>query len=162
MLRPPSEFPALPRSTRVQANFDNSLQETANYFGARVEASDHREYGEAIIKVEVQPESAPKHLNKLFEGIPIESPVSSTFSSASSKSCWLTSFLVSKGLDVSLWSTTLPPRRFHHHRNYRIRSFRCYRSQREANLRYPIPPWGYAFIERKGCIEEIHLEHLRL
>ncbi|GAA5834021.1 hypothetical protein JCM5353_008612 [Sporobolomyces roseus] len=51
------------------------LQETANYFGARVEASDHREYGEAIIKVEVQPESAPKHLNKLFEGIPIESPV---------------------------------------------------------------------------------------
>ncbi|GAA6027867.1 hypothetical protein JCM8097_001756 [Rhodosporidiobolus ruineniae] len=51
------------------------LQETANHFGARVEASDHREYGEAIIKVLVQPEGAPAHLNRLFEGIPAESPV---------------------------------------------------------------------------------------
>ncbi|GAA6008552.1 hypothetical protein JCM10207_007156 [Rhodosporidiobolus poonsookiae] len=51
------------------------LQETANHFGARVEASDHREYGEAIIKVLVQPPSAPAHLNRLFEGLPEESPV---------------------------------------------------------------------------------------
>ncbi|BGP14793.1 hypothetical protein JCM10213_001840 [Rhodosporidiobolus nylandii] len=51
------------------------LQETANHFGARVEASDHREYGEAIIKVLAQPASAPAHLNRLFEGIPAESPV---------------------------------------------------------------------------------------
>ncbi|BGO96963.1 GMP synthase (glutamine-hydrolyzing) [Rhodotorula toruloides] len=49
--------------------------ETANHFGARVEASDHREYGEAIIKVLVQPPEAPAHLNKLFEGLPAESPV---------------------------------------------------------------------------------------
>ncbi|GAA5835788.1 hypothetical protein JCM11251_007426 [Rhodosporidiobolus azoricus] len=51
------------------------LQETANYFGARVEASDHREYGEAIVKVLVQPPTAPAHLNRLFEGLPEESPV---------------------------------------------------------------------------------------
>lgn len=51
------------------------VQETANYFGARVEASDHREYGEAIIKVLSQPADAPSHLNKLFEGLPEESPV---------------------------------------------------------------------------------------
>lgn len=50
-------------------------QETANHFGARVEASDHREYGEAIIQVLQQPAEAPAHLNKLFEGIPVESPV---------------------------------------------------------------------------------------
>ncbi|GAA5961344.1 hypothetical protein JCM21900_004490 [Sporobolomyces salmonicolor] len=55
--------------------FDAGVPETANFFGARVEASDHREYGEAIIKVLVQPESAPSHLNRLFEGLPIESPV---------------------------------------------------------------------------------------
>ncbi|GAA5852592.1 hypothetical protein JCM8547_002555 [Rhodosporidiobolus lusitaniae] len=51
------------------------LQETANFFGARVEASDHREYGEAIIKILVQPPTAPSHLNRLFEGLPEESPV---------------------------------------------------------------------------------------
>ncbi|BGP38797.1 GMP synthase (glutamine-hydrolyzing) [Rhodotorula kratochvilovae] len=51
------------------------LQETANFFGARVEASDHREYGEAIIKVLAQAADAPAHLNKLFEGLPEESPV---------------------------------------------------------------------------------------
>ncbi|BGP54492.1 hypothetical protein JCM8202_001573 [Rhodotorula sphaerocarpa] len=51
------------------------LQETANHFGARVEASDHREYGEAIIQVLQQRAEAPAHLNKLFEGIPVESPV---------------------------------------------------------------------------------------
>ncbi|GAA5969916.1 hypothetical protein JCM11641_008084 [Rhodosporidiobolus odoratus] len=51
------------------------LQETANYFGARVEASDHREYGEAIIQVISQPANAPAHLSKLFAGLPEESPV---------------------------------------------------------------------------------------
>lgn len=72
VLLPSTGLLARPQSRADAGPFE---QETANFFGARVEASDHREYGEAIIKVLSQPADAPAHLNKLFEGIPEESPV---------------------------------------------------------------------------------------
>ncbi|ORY88775.1 hypothetical protein BCR35DRAFT_301102 [Leucosporidium creatinivorum] len=51
------------------------LQEIGQVHGATVQASDHREYGEAIIKVLKQPEGSSPHMDKLFEGIEAESPV---------------------------------------------------------------------------------------
>ncbi|KAK4048592.1 GMP synthase (glutamine-hydrolyzing) [Microbotryomycetes sp. JL221] len=51
------------------------LQEIGNYHGAKVEASDHREYGEAIIKILKQPEGSAPHMDKLFEGIESNSVV---------------------------------------------------------------------------------------
>ncbi|KAK4704041.1 GMP synthase (glutamine-hydrolyzing), partial [Phenoliferia sp. Uapishka_3] len=51
------------------------LQEIGQVHGATVQASDHREYGEAIIKVVKQPASASPHMDKLFEGIEGEMPV---------------------------------------------------------------------------------------
>ncbi|KAM0788142.1 GMP synthase (glutamine-hydrolyzing) [Microbotryomycetes sp. NB124-2] len=51
------------------------LQEIGNYHGARVEASDHREYGEAIIKILKQPAGSAPHMDKLFEGIESNSVV---------------------------------------------------------------------------------------
>lgn len=50
-------------------------QEIGQFHGASVQPSDHREYGEAIIKVLKQPEGSSPHIDRLFEGIESESPV---------------------------------------------------------------------------------------
>jgi GMP synthase (glutamine-hydrolysing) len=52
------------------------LQEIGQVHGATVQASDHREYGEAIIKVLKQPAGSAPHMDKLFEGMSGEMPVS--------------------------------------------------------------------------------------
>ncbi|KAL8286557.1 hypothetical protein RQP46_004574 [Phenoliferia psychrophenolica] len=51
------------------------LQEIGQIHGAKVQASDHREYGEAIVKVVKQPAGSAPHMDKLFEGIDGEMPV---------------------------------------------------------------------------------------
>ena len=51
------------------------LQEIGNFHGAKVQASDHREYGEAIVTVIKQPEGSSPHMDKLFEGIVGDMPV---------------------------------------------------------------------------------------
>jgi GMP synthase (glutamine-hydrolysing) len=51
-------------------------QEIGQFHGATVQASDHREYGEAIVTVLKQPEGSAPHMDKLFEGITGEMPVS--------------------------------------------------------------------------------------
>ncbi|KAM0754848.1 putative GUA1-GMP synthase [Meredithblackwellia eburnea MCA 4105] len=51
------------------------LQEIAHVHGAKVDASDHREYGEAIITVVKQPAGSPAHMDKLFEDIEGDMPV---------------------------------------------------------------------------------------
>lgn len=61
----------------------HALQEIGQVHGARVEPSDHREYGEAILQVLKQPEGASPHMDKLFEGIEGESPVSVALKSLS-------------------------------------------------------------------------------
>lgn len=50
-------------------------QEIGQTFGATVQASDHREYGEAIITILKQPEGSSPHMDKLFEGIEGDTPV---------------------------------------------------------------------------------------
>lgn len=52
------------------------LQEIGQIHGATVQPSDHREYGNATIKIVKQPKGASAHMDKLFEGIEDDSVVS--------------------------------------------------------------------------------------
>ena len=52
------------------------VQEIGQVHGATVQASEHREYGNATIKIVKQPEGSAPHMDKLFEGIEDDSVVS--------------------------------------------------------------------------------------